>query len=107
MRGGDDQETGENVNELAYSIIGGFAGGFIRATVGILKYYSYFGKKRFGVRPRYLFATLFASALLGIIAGLFVENDFRFSVLAGYAGTDFLEGLYKIQFRKRYGWPKK
>ncbi|MBI2971453.1 MAG: hypothetical protein HYY37_03495 [Candidatus Aenigmarchaeota archaeon] len=95
------------MNELLLSVFGGFAGGFIRASVGVLKYYSYFGKKRFAVQPRYLFATLLASSLLGIIAGLFVENDMRFAILAGYAGTDFLEGLYKIQFRKRYGWARK
>ncbi|MBI4451342.1 hypothetical protein HY642_05180 [Candidatus Woesearchaeota archaeon] len=95
------------MSELLLSILGGFAGGFIRATVGILKYYSYFGKKRFKMQPRYLLATLLASSLLGIIAGLFIADDVRFAILAGYAGTDFLEGLYKIQFRKKYGWVKK
>ncbi len=75
------------MSELLLSILGGFAGGFIRATVGILKYYSYFGKKRFKMQPRYLLATLLASSLLGIIAGLFIADDVRFAILAGYART--------------------
>lgn len=78
--------------------IGGMAGGLIRSMVGILKSWR-FGRK---MSPRYFMASILVAALIGIIAGLFVANDLRFAILAGYAGTDFLEGLYKIEFAKRY-----
>lgn len=89
--------------EILSVMLAGFFGGFMRSSVGMLKYYTYFGKKRFRFRTKYLAATLAASGMMGLIAGLFVENDPRFALLAGYAGTDFVEGLYKVHFRKRYG----
>ncbi len=86
------------VGELVLVTFGGFIGGWIRGTVGVLK------AVRMGRRPsaRYLITTLIASALIGMIAGLFAENDMKFSILAGYVGTDFLESLYKVRFRERY-----
>ncbi len=83
---------------LAVIAIGGMAGGLMRSTVGILKSWR-FGRK---MSPRYFAATLLVAALVGIVAGLFVANDLRFAILAGYAGTDFIEGLYKVEFAKRY-----
>jgi fluoride ion exporter CrcB/FEX len=83
---------------LGLILIGGMTGGLIRSMVGILKSIRQ-GRK---LSARYFTATIFLSALLGVIAGLFVANDFRFSILAGYAGSDFLEGLYKVEFGKRY-----
>ena len=79
-------------------VLGGFLGGLVRGTVGILKGMR-MGRK---LSLRYLLTTLFASALIGMIAGLFVENDMTFSILAGYVGTDFLESLYKVRFREKY-----
>lgn len=83
---------------LALIVIGGIAGGLLRSAVGILKAIR-MGRK---LSARYFTATIFLAALLGIVAGLFVANDLRFAILAGYAGSDFLEGLYKAEFRKRY-----
>jgi len=40
--------------------------------------------------------------LIGLIAGMFVEADVRFAVLAGYVGGDFIESLYKVRFREKY-----
>lgn len=34
-------------------------------------------------------------AVVGIMSGIIANNDWRISLLAGYAGTDFLENLYK------------
>jgi len=79
-------------------MLGGMSGGLIRSMVGILKSIR-FGRK---MSPRYFMASILVAALIGIIAGLFVANDLRFAILAGYAGTDFLEGLYKVEFGKRY-----
>ncbi len=83
---------------LVIITLGGMAGGLIRSMVGILKSWR-FGRK---MSARYFLASLAVAALVGIIAGLFVANDLRFAILAGYAGTDFIEGLYKVEFAKRY-----
>ena len=54
------------------------------------------------LKKRYFVTTLVLSALIGLIAGMFVENDVRFAVLAGYVGGDFIESLYKVRFREKY-----
>ncbi|MBI2173518.1 MAG: hypothetical protein HYT73_04935 [Candidatus Aenigmarchaeota archaeon] len=76
----------------------GFAGGLIRGLVGVLK------QLRMGrrFRPRYFLLTLVMSGLIGLIAAMFVENDVRFAILAGYVGGDFIESLYKVRFREKY-----
>lgn len=38
----------------------------------------------------------FVRALVGI-AGVFANGDWKLALIVGYAGTDFLEGLYKIK----------
>jgi fluoride ion exporter CrcB/FEX len=83
---------------LVLVTIGGFVGGLVRGLIGVLKAVR-MGRK---LRARYFITTLVASALIGAIAGLFAENDFRFSILAGYIGGDFIESLYKVRFRTIY-----
>lgn len=39
----------------------------------------------------------FVRALVGGIAGVFANGDWKLTLIVGYAGTDFLEGLYKIK----------
>jgi fluoride ion exporter CrcB/FEX len=83
------------------SILFGILGGVVRALVGIAKYFEKNkkdGKLRFG----YFAFTLFVAALVGGLAGVLANHDWRLAVIAGYAGTDFLEGLYKI--KKRQGF---
>lgn len=82
---------------LELIVVGGIAGGLLRSMVGILKAIR-MGRK---LSRRYFIATLGIAALLGTVAGLFVANDLRFAILAGYAGSDFIEGLYKAEFRRR------
>jgi len=76
----------------------GFTGGLIRGLVGVLKQLR-MGRK---FRPRYFLLTLVMSGLIGLIAAMFVENDVRFAILAGYVGGDFIESLYKVRFREKY-----
>ena len=76
----------------------GFTGGPIRGLVGVLKQLR-MGRK---FRPRYFLLTLVMSGLIGLIAAMFVENDVRFAILAGYVGGDFIESLYKVRFREKY-----
>ncbi len=85
-------------SELILVAFGGFAGGLVRGIIGILK------ALRMGRKPgvRYFLTTIIASALIGVIAAMFVENDMKFAILAGYVGTDFIESLYKVRFREKY-----
>ena len=87
--------------ELMLTITAGFAGGLIRACVGILKWQTRTPTRRMNFSSQYISATVLLAGMLGVVSGLYIGNDPRFAVLAGYAGTDFIEGLYKAKFRKR------
>ena len=57
---------------LLPALLGG-VGGLTRGLVGLMK----------------------ALSLLGVFTGMIFNFDYRLSLLAGYAGTDILEGIYK------------
>ena len=78
----------------------GFMGGMIRAIVGILKWQVRTTKTKKEFSIHYFAATFLLSGMLGLIAGLYIQNDPRFAILAGYAGTDFIEGLYRVKFKQ-------
>lgn len=86
---------------LLPSILFGILGGLVRALVGIVKYFEK-NKKEQKIRFWYLAFSLFVAALVGGVAGAIVGGDWRLAVIAGYAGTDFLEGIYKI--KKKQGF---
>jgi len=88
--------------ELFITVIAGFAGGLLRAIVGILKWQIRTNTRKKKFSKEYFFATIALAGLLGVVSGLYIANDPRFAVLAGYAGTDFIEGLYKARFREKY-----
>jgi hypothetical protein len=67
-----------------------------RAIVGLLKALS---QKRRIIWP-YWFMTLGIAIIIGMFTGMVFSWDLRISALAGYAGTDVLEGLYKSFKRK-------
>ncbi len=79
------------MNEVLLSGALGLAGGIIRGFVGMFKamavkrkiYWNYWG------------LTAIVSGLIGILLGVVFNFDYRLSILAGYAGTDVLEGVYK------------
>ncbi|OQX84400.1 MAG: hypothetical protein B6D63_04760 [Candidatus Latescibacteria bacterium 4484_7] len=83
-------------HNIYVSIVMGVVGGLVRSLVGMLKY---FEKNKEGgrVRPWYLVFSLFVSAVVGALAGALADSDWRLAAVAGYAGTDFIEGLYKIK----------
>ncbi|MCX6815872.1 MAG: hypothetical protein NT120_03400 [Candidatus Aenigmarchaeota archaeon] len=90
------------VSEIVITIGAGFVGGLIRAFIGILKWQTRAPTQhRMKVTIEYLIASILLAGLLGMVAGLYVVNDPRFAILAGYAGTDFIEGVYKAKFKKR------
>ena len=75
----------------------GFFGGVVRALVGIMK----LNDIQRSFRWKHLIVTLVGSAVIGAFAGILINADYRITALAGYAGTDLLEGLYKIQFMRK------
>lgn len=79
----------------------GFLGGLIRGLMGISKEIRSSPTRKKKLRPEYLLVTLLASGGLGLLVGVFIAEDIRFALLAGYAGSDFLESIYKIKMKKK------
>jgi len=71
-------------------MLGGI-GGLTRGFVGLLKALSLRRKILWG----YYAITVVIALLIGIFIGIIFDFDYRLSLLAGYAGTDILEGIYK------------
>ena len=77
---------------LMAGLLGGL-GGLTRGLVGLLKAMSLRRK----IIPTYFMLTIFVAWIIGIFVGIIFYNiDIRLSLLAGYAGTDILEGIYKL-----------
>ena len=72
------------------AILGG-VGGLTRGFIGLLKALS--------LRKRILWGsyviTVIIAMIIGIFTGIIFNFDYRLSLLAGYAGTDVIEGIYK------------
>lgn len=69
----------------------GGLGGITRGIVGLLKALTLRRK----ILWAYYFVTVMVAAIIGIFVGIIFNFDYRLSLLAGYAGTDILEGIYK------------
>ena len=69
----------------------GAIGGLTRGVVGLLKALSVKRK----IYWSYWSITVAIAIIIGIFTGIVFDFDPRLSLLAGYAGTDILEGLYK------------
>lgn len=80
------------MSNLLISASFGFLGGLARAIVGTMKSL----KKKEKFRWKYFLFTVVESCIIGIIVGIYL-NDPKVSVAAGYAGTDIIEGLYKLR----------
>jgi len=89
---------------MAPFFIAGFAGGIIRGFVGLIKYTMSY--KDVTIRPLYFIGMILVSGLIGAaaawtidaiditIAGVTTTSP-AFALIAGYAGGDFLENLFK------------
>jgi len=79
------------MNDVVFAGLLGGIGGLTRGVVGLLKALS--------LRRRILWAyyaiTVMIAVIIGIFVGIIFDFDPRLSLLAGYAGTDILEGIYK------------
>lgn len=72
------------------ALLGGI-GGLTRGIVGLLKALSLRRRILWG----YYVITVLIATIIGIFVGIVFDFDPRLSLLAGYAGTDILEGIYK------------
>ncbi len=73
------------------ALIGGL-GGLLRAVVGLGK--SLAAKRR--IRWPYFFITVIMAVIIGMVLGALTSISKPIAFLAGYSGTDILEGLGKI-----------
>ncbi|MBS3078529.1 hypothetical protein J4218_00230 [Candidatus Pacearchaeota archaeon] len=72
------------------ALLGG-VGGLTRGFIGLLKALSLKRRIIWG----YYVITVLIALVIGIFTGIIFNFDYRLSLLAGYAGTDILEGIYK------------
>ncbi len=84
---------------IYFSMMMGVLGGLVRSLVGILKYLERH-KGSGTIRAWYIVFSLIVAAIVGALAGALADGDWRFAIAAGYAGSDFIEGLYKIKLRQ-------
>jgi len=89
------------VYDAGLVFLAGFIGGIIRGLVGITKYITATPTKRRKVRKDWIVLSLMSSGGMGLLAGCFIADDAKFALVAGYAGTDFVEGLFKIKMKTR------
>ncbi|MCK9577886.1 hypothetical protein M0R01_00120 [bacterium] len=85
-------------------LIAGFGGGVVRGMIGYLKHQYDYKKVEFNVV--YFLGMAFLSGIIGLLSALAIKeagiiksiNDFSpaISFIVGYAGGDFLDGVYKI-----------
>ncbi len=86
-----------NFNIMAFQFLAGGVGGLVRGLVGIYKSYSV-NPAVFKFDWKYFAFSLGISMITGQLSGVVFNSDWRSSLLAGYAGSDLLDSLYKIKF---------
>jgi len=79
------------INPIAFAALLGGLGGLTRSLLGLLKVISQKQQLIFS----YWLITIIAAVIVGIFTGIIFDYDYRLSLLAGYAGTDILESIYK------------
>ena len=80
------------------NLFAGLLGGITRSVVGIVKKQETSPAGTFQVNIRYVAFSLVSSGFIGMVAGLVFNGDWHLGILAGYAGSDFLENMFKIKF---------
>lgn len=81
----------EQLANIMYPALLGAIGGVTRGVVGLLKALSLRRKILWG----YYAITVLVALVIGMFTGIIFNFDYRLSLLAGYAGTDILDGIYK------------
>ena len=91
------------------ALIAGFGGGVIRGLVGFLKHHYSYKDVKFSL-PSFL-STMVLSGIVGVTAAFTVKESGTLvfgtnvvtpalALIIGYAGGDFLEGVFKILIKK-------
>ena len=80
------------MNPILLAGIFGFIGGAARACVGVLK--SVKRKEKF--KWKYFLLSLISSGIVGVFTGLLYDVDYKVTLIAGYAGTDLIGSVYKM-----------
>lgn len=86
---------------MLWIFVAGFLGGIIRGFLGIAKHIRSSPSRKKKIRLDYIIVELLAAGGIGLLVGVFIADDVRFALLAGYAGTDFLESLFKIKMGRK------
>lgn len=86
-----------DLNIAAIQFLAGGFGGLVRAMVGITKSQT-FDPNKFQFQWKQFAFSIIVAVIVGQMAGLISGADWRMSLLAGYAGSDFIESLYKLKF---------
>ena len=81
-------------------ILGGLVGGALRGVMGIAK--TLVTKKESSINYGWFFVSIAVAMAIGVIAATFMGGGFEVALLAGYAGSDLLEGLFKLKFKKKF-----
>ena len=90
-------------------LIAGFLGGILRGGVGLVKYMTSY--KDVEIRPYYFTGAVILSGIVGYVsawiaqdvAHIFLELEtvpISFALIAGYAGGDLIENIFKIGMRE-------
>ena len=83
-------------------LIAGFGGGVVRGLVGFIKHqYSY---KSVSFKLPYFLVMMFLSGIIGMLASSLIRANAVFALVAGYAGGDFIENIYKTIAKKPSLW---
>ena len=77
--------------EVINFILVGILGGFVRALYGIMKAVN----KGEEIKASYFLLTLLTAGVIGGILGSVFTIEYKVAALAGYAGTDILENVFK------------
>lgn len=83
--------TDPTIQQLILPALLGGVGGLTRGFIGLLKALSLRRRILWG----YYAIIVAVAVVIGIFVGIIFNFDYRLSLLAGYAGTDILEGIYK------------
>jgi len=96
---------------LISTIIAGFGGGVVRGLVGFLKKESSYSYKKPSFNVPYFLLMAFISGVVGLLAAISIKESAitisgvifvspALAFIIGYAGGDFLDGIYKILLKK-------
>ncbi len=84
---------------VAFQFLAGGIGGLVRGLVGITKAQT-FNPDTFKFQWKYFAVTIIVSMIVGQFAGVVFNGDWRASLLAGYAGSDLIESMYKLSIAR-------